>query len=125
VAVSEPTGAAQRYKQIVAELDDAARTVQERDRDRAGRLAPLAAQSHDELVRSGERAALTRAGVELRWEAVVEALWAERWFLLRPPPEPDRNAHPDNLAALDRAVEEAYEAVLAAIRRRRLSFRRS
>lgn len=122
--MSEPTSAAQRYKQIVAGLDDAAHAAQEHDRDRAAELAPLAAQTHDELVRSGERAALTRAGVELRWEAVVEALWAERWFLLRPPPEPDREAHPDHLDFLDRKVETAYEALLAAIRRR-LSLRRS
>lgn len=121
--MSEPTSAAQRYKQIVAGLDDAARAAQERDRERAAELAPLAAQTHDELVRSGDRAALTRAGVELRWEAVVKALWAERWFLLRPPPEPNREAHPDHLDFLDRRVETAYEALLAAIRRR-LSLRR-
>lgn len=123
--MSEPTSAAQRYKDIVAGLDDAARAVRDRDRERARELGPLAAQSADELVRSGNRAALTRAGVELRWEAVVEALWAERWFLLRPPPQPDRRAHPDHVDVLDRKVEEAYDALLAAIRRRRLSLRRS
>lgn len=122
--MSEPTSAAQRYKQIVAELDDAAHTTQERDRARARELAPLAAQTDDDLVRSGDRAALTRAGVELRWEAVVEALWAERWFLLRPPPEPNRDSHPDHLDFLDRKVETAYDALLAAIHRRRLSLRR-
>ncbi len=120
-----PASAAQRYKQIVAGLDEAARSARDRDRERADALAPLAAQSADELVRSGNRAALTRAGVELRWEAVVEALWAERWFLLRPPPQPDRTAHPDHVDVLDRKVEEAYETLLAAIRRRRLSLRRS
>ncbi len=122
--MSEPTSAAQRYKQIVAGLDDAAHAVAERDRARAGELGPLAGQTHDELVRSGDRAALTRAGVELRWEAVVEALWAERWFLLRPPPEPNREAHPDHLDFLDRKVETAYDALLAATRRR-MNWRRS
>ena len=124
MAVSEPTSAAQRYKQIVAGLDDAAHAVAERDRRRARELAPLAGQSHDELVRSGDRAALTRAGVELRWEAVVEALWAERWFLLRPPPEPNRDAHPDHLDCLDRASRRrtTHCSPRSAAR---LSFRRS
>ncbi len=123
--MSEPTSAAQRYKQIVAGLDDAAEAARSHDRERVEELGELVGNSDAELRRSGDRAALSRAGVELRWEAAVQALWAERWFLLRPRPEPDRTAHPAHLDHLDRKVEEAHAALLQAIRRRRLSLRKS
>lgn len=123
--MSEPSSAAQRYKQIVEGLDEAADTARAHDRERAAELGELVGRNDAELRRSGDRAALSRAGVELRWESAVQALWAERWFLLRVRPEPDRHAHPDHLDALDRSVEETHEALLAAIRRRRLPFRRT
>ncbi len=73
------------------------------------------------MVRAGERAALTRLGVDLHWEAALSALWAERWLSLRPQPAPDPRADPANLDTLDATVAERAAELLEAVRRWRLT----
>jgi hypothetical protein len=78
----------------------------------------------DDMLRAGERAGLTRLGVELHWEAALEALWTESWMKLRPRPHPDPRADSADLAALDAEVEQRSAELQEAVRRRRFGFPR-
>ena len=117
--------AAEAYKALIGELDDAAAQLHENDRDRAERLRHELAESDVALAAAAERAALTRLAVALRWEAAVASLWQEHWFVLRPEPTPEPGSRPEHLARMDHAVDETLETLRAEIRRRRLPFRRS
>jgi hypothetical protein len=110
--------AARRYKEIVAGVTAAAESLRELDRARAAVLARQLAERDAEMLRAGERAALTRLGIELHWEAALEALWVESWMKLRPRPGPDPSADPADLDALDAEVEEAAARLHDAVRRR-------
>lgn len=120
-AVGEPAPrrAAREYKDVIAGITAAADALRERDRERAAVLARELVRREEEMVRAGERAALTRLGVELSWESALEALWVESWMKLRPRPGPDPGADPARLAELDAAVEERSADLQAAVRRRR------
>ena len=117
--------AAERYKALIGELDDAAGRLRNTERERAEELANRVADVDRALFAATDRAALTRVGVALRWESAVVALWQEKWFRLRPEPEPDGQSRPEHLDRLDRAVDQALEDLLAEIRKRRLGLRRS
>lgn len=112
------------YKALVAELDDAAEQLRATDRDRAEELTRELGERDAALAASAQRAALTRLAVALRWEAAVQSLWGEHWFVLRPEPIPEPGSRPEHLDRLDHAVDEALENLRAEIRRRRLSLRR-
>lgn len=114
--MTEP--AARRYKEIVAGVTVAADSLRGLDRARAAVLARQLVDRDAEMLRAGERASLTRLGVELHWEAALEALWVESWMKLRPRPGPDPSADPADLDALDADVEEAAAQLQAAVRRR-------
>lgn len=116
----EPAQRATRhYKQVIAGITEAAEALRERDRERAAALAKELVRREEAMLRAGERVALTRLGVELAWEAALEALWVESWMKLRPKPGPDRSADPAGLADLDALVEERSAELQAAVRRRR------
>ena len=117
--------AAERYKALIGELDDAAGRLRDAERERAEELGNRLADVDRALFAATDRAALTRLGVALRWEAAVTALWQEKWFRLRPGPEADGESRAEHLDQLDRAVERASEDLLAEIRTRRLLLRRS
>lgn len=114
-----PASAARSYKAIVAGITEAVDALGERDRERAAELARELVDLDARLLDAGERAARTWLGVELHWEAALEALWVESWMKLRPRPGPDPSADPDQLAALDARVDAAAEALQDAVRRRR------
>lgn len=116
--------AAREYKDVIAGLTAAADELRERDRDRAAALARRLVELDDAMVRAAERAALSRLGVELAWEAALEALWAESWMTLRPRPAPDSRADPAHLDLLDEAVQQRAAELQAAVRRGRLGLRR-
>jgi hypothetical protein len=116
--------ASREYKDVIAELTAAAEALRERDRVRAAALARQLVEIDASLGRAEERAALSRLGVELQWDTVLEALWDESWMTLRPPPMPDPAADPARLAALDAAAERAAVALLDAVRRRTFGFGR-
>jgi hypothetical protein len=116
--------AARRYKEVVAGITATADALRERDRERAAALARRLVQLEDDMLRAGERAALTRLGVELAWEAALEALWVESWMKLRPRPGPDPRGVPADLADLDAEVEQRSAALQEAVRRRRFGLRR-
>jgi hypothetical protein len=122
--VTEPVPGARAYKEIVAGLADAAEDLRERDRRRAAALARRLVELDTAMVRAEERAALTRLGVALHWEAALEALWTESWMTLRPRPEPDPRADPAHLDALDAAVEQRAAQLQEAARRRGFGLRR-
>lgn len=112
------------YKEVIAGITAAAEELRARDRERAAelehRLGPLA----EDMVRAGERAALTRLGVELHWEAALEALWMESWMKLRPRPGPDPRVDPADPADLDVEVEQRSAELQQAVRRSRFGFPR-
>jgi hypothetical protein len=110
--------AARSYKEIVAEVSAAAEALREKDRARAAVLARQLAEHDVEMLRAGERAALTRFGVELHWEAALEALWVETWMKLRPRPGPDPSADSAEIDVYDVELEEAAARLQAAVRRR-------
>ncbi len=128
--------AAREYKAIVAEITAAADGLRERDRARAAELSRELIALGDAMARAGERAALTRLGVDLHWEAALETLWAESWMTLRPVPAAGECADPAQLAgnlqradpaqldALDAAVEQRFAELRDAAHRRRLGFGR-
>jgi len=112
--------AAWRYKDVLAGLTTAVDELRERDRERAIALSRRLVELDDAMAQAGERAALTRLGVDLQWEAAMSALWAERWLALRPLPDPDPRADPADLDVLDAAVAQRAAELLEAVRRRRL-----
>lgn len=112
------TDAARRYREVVGELTAVADELRRRDQARAAALARRLVELDVAMVRAEERAAMTRLAAELRWEAVLEALWQEQWMTLRPHPRPDPDADPERLGALDDEVDRAAAAVVDAARRR-------
>jgi len=116
--------AAREYKQVLAGITAAVDALRERDRVRAAGLAWELVSLEDAMLRAGERAALTRLGVELHWEAALEALWMESWMKLRPRPGPDSRADSADLAALDAEVAQRSAELQDAVRRRRFRFPR-
>jgi hypothetical protein len=110
--------AAREYKAVVAGITAAAEALRERDRERAAELARELVGLAEAMHGAGERAALTRLGVELHWEAALEALWVESWMKLRPRPGPDPRADPADLDALDAEVETRAAELQDAVRRR-------
>jgi hypothetical protein len=116
--------AAREYKEVLAGITAAVDALRERDRVRAAALARELVRLDDDIVRAGERAALTRFGVDLHWEAALEALWVESWLKLRPRPAPDPSADATDLAALDAEVDQRSADLQEAVRRRRFGFPR-
>lgn len=109
--------AAREYRDVVGELAQAAAALRERDQARAAQLKRELSEVDKDLRSAERRAAVTRLGVELGWDTVVDALWAESWMTLRPHPQPASDGDPARLDALDAEVEEAADAVRAAVRR--------
>ncbi len=109
--------AARDYKDVVAGLDVAADALRAADAERAAELAQELVVRQDAMGRAAERAALTRAVVQLHWETVLDALWTESWLTLRPLPDPPPT--PGDLEKLDAAVEQRAAELLDAVRRRR------
>jgi hypothetical protein len=110
--------AAQRYKDVVADLAAAAEDLRERDRRRARELERELVDLDAETIRAGERAALSLITAEIAWDDALDALWQESWMTLRPRPAPDRSADPARLDALDVEVEKAAAELKDATRRR-------
>ena len=111
--------AARRYKQILAEVTDAAAALRERDRRRAAdieqRLLPALREA---MLRAGDRARLTTSVIQLHWEAALDLLWAESWLKLRTYPSPDPSVDPSELEALDAEVKRSSDELHALVRRR-------
>lgn len=116
--------AAREYKDVLAGLTAAANELRERDRERVTALSRRLMEMDEAMARAGERAALTRLGVALHWEAALEALWAESWMTLRPLPAPDLDSDPTDLDACDTAVAERAADLHEVLRRRRFGLRR-
>ncbi|OLT21615.1 hypothetical protein BJF78_08450 [Pseudonocardia sp. CNS-139] len=116
--------AVRQYKEIVAGIAAAAEELRERDRRRAAELAVQLGELEDERHRVAERAALTTLGVELQWEAALEALWVESWMTLRRRPAPDPRADPAHLGHYEAEVEQRAAELLDAVRRRRFGLPR-
>ena len=112
------TDAARRYKEVVGELTAVADRLREHDKEQAAALRRRLVELDVAMVRAEERAGMTRLAAELRWEAVLEALWEEQWMTLRPHPKPDPTADAERLDALDAETDRAATAVLDAARRR-------
>jgi hypothetical protein len=110
--------AAREYKEVVAGIAAAAEALRERDRQRAAQLNRELVGLAEAMAHAEERAGLTRLGVELHWEAALEAVWVESWMKLRPRPGPDPRADAAEIDALDAEVEARAAELLDATRRR-------
>jgi hypothetical protein len=110
--------AAREYKEVIAGITAAAEALRERDRERAAALARELVGLTEAMEHAEERAGLTRLGVELHWEAALEALWVESWMKLRPRPGPAPYADPAAIDALDAEVEARSAELQEAVRRR-------
>ena len=110
--------AAREYKEVIAGITAAAEALRERDRERAAALARELVGLTAAMEHAQERAGLTRLGVELHWEAALEALWVESWMKLRPRPGADPLADPAAIDALDAEVESRAAELQDAVRRR-------
>lgn len=115
---------AREYKEVFAGITAAAGAQRRRDRERAVELARTLVQLDADMLRAGERAALTRLGIELAWEAALEALWVESWMKLRPRPGPTPGADPADLDALDVEVAQRSAELQEVVRRRRFGLPR-
>ncbi|GAA4675159.1 hypothetical protein GCM10023215_03740 [Pseudonocardia yuanmonensis] len=120
----EPESPAVAYRRIASGIDSVVGAVRRQDEVRATRLEEALGRFDDRMQRAGERAALTRFSVELHWESVLEALWAEPWMTVRPFPRPDLDADPARLDRYLREVEQTYTELLDLVARRRFGFRR-
>jgi hypothetical protein len=94
------------------------------DQARSVELGERVAELEQRMYQAGERAGLTRLAIALRWESVLDALLREEWMRLRPLPEPSPDAAGRDLAAWDDAVDESYQALLAALHRPRFGLSR-
>ena len=112
------TDAARRYKEIVGELTAVAEELREKDKAQATALARRLVELDSAMVRAGERAALSRLAVEIRWEMVLDALWDQQWMTLKPHPRPDPGADGERLDEMDREADLAANEVIAAARNR-------
>ena len=109
---------ARDYKTIVAGLADAAEKLRATDRAKAAALAVELVELQRRMYQAADRAALTRVGVELSWEAALEALWVESWMTLRRRPAPAPGGATTSLDELDVEVERCTAELLAAVKRR-------
>jgi hypothetical protein len=110
--------AAQRYKDVIADLSAAADDLRERDRLRAAELARQLVDLDAAMARAAERAALSLFVAEVAWEDALDALWQESWMTLRRRPGSDRPADPSRMDELDLEVERAAAELHDAVRRR-------
>lgn len=110
--------AAQRYKDVIADLAATVDALRERDRSRAAELARELVDLDEAMVRAGERAALSQFGAEMAWEEALDMLWQESWMTLRLRPVPTPSVDPARLQEFDRAVEDAAAELREAVRRR-------
>lgn len=116
--------AARRYQEMTSGMNDAVERIRRDDAERARRLRDELVELGEEMEAAANREALTVLGVALRWEAALESLWNEHWMTLSPLPKPDRDALPHDLDYLDAVVEQRFEALREAIRRRSMLGRR-
>lgn len=111
--------AAREYKDAVEGLSGAAQELREQDAERATALGYLRATQHDAMTDAATKAALTRLVVAMQWESVLEALWAESWLTLRPPPTPAPGVDPARVDELTAEVARRADELHEATRRRR------
>ncbi|WP_016697742.1 hypothetical protein [Actinoalloteichus spitiensis] len=122
--MTEPTSAADAYKEICGLVTDAVDRLRERDEQRAEQLRAelLAAEQRREAA--AEREHVTRWTARLRWEAAVELLWDQRWLRMTPLPRPDRSTPYTDLDACGHEVDAAFEELKSSLERRGLFRRR-
>jgi hypothetical protein len=123
VTGTEPS-AADRFKDIMAEITEAADRLREADRRRAEELKQRLLGLEDDMLRTGERARLTDSVVQLHWERALDLLWAESWMKLRPRPEPDPRVDPARLEDYDTEVHRRSDMLREVVRRRWYEFGR-
>lgn len=115
--------AARRYKDIIGGMTEAVERLRHEDAARAATLEGALVELHEAMEAAGDRAALSELGVALRWESALEHLWHEQWLTLSPLPKPDLRASPRDLEYYEAVVEQRYEALEEAIRKRVLGRR--
>ncbi|MDN5929823.1 MAG: hypothetical protein L0I24_01920 [Pseudonocardia sp.] len=111
--------AAREYKDIVDGLSGAAQELREQDAERATALGYLRSTQHEAMTEAATKAALTRLVVAMQWESALEALWAESWLTLRPPPTPAPGIAPARIDELTAEVARRADELHEATRRRR------
>lgn len=120
----EHVPASERYKEIVGWAADAAQRMRERDRERATELERELAEVERRMAQLAVQERVVRMGVQLHWEAAVEALWNERWLTIGPLPQPDESVPDASHLDFDAEVGRTYQALEDAMGKRSLIRRR-
>lgn len=98
-----------KYKEKTAEHTAAADRLREEDRRHAVDLGKRLVELDEARERATRSAAVSRAVVEIHWEAALEALWAESWLKLQPKPKVDPGADATTLDRLDDEIARLAE----------------
>jgi hypothetical protein len=122
--MSEQIPASERYKEIAGLATDAVARMREHDRERATELERELADVEQRMAQLAVQERVVRMGVQLHWEAAVEALWNERWLTIGPLPRPDEHAPEASDLYFDTEVGRTYQALEEAVGKRSLIRRR-
>jgi hypothetical protein len=122
--MTEQIPASERYKEIAGWATDAMARMREHDRERAAQLEREMADAEQRMAQLGVQERVVRMGVQLHWEAAVEALWNERWLTIGPLPRPDERAPDAGHLHFDAEVGRTYQALEEALGKRSLIRRR-
>ncbi|MFC0438524.1 hypothetical protein [Kutzneria buriramensis] len=122
--MTDPIGAAERYKEITGWIGDAVQEMREQDAERGvvltTRLEDAMESTNEMLTRADE----SMSRIDDWWQRAVGELFHERWMQVTPLPRPDTSVPPRPLEFYEAEVERAYGALIDAIRRRGILPRR-
>ena len=116
--MTEPIGAVERYKEITGWIGDAVHDMREQDSERSDvlttRLENAMEATNEMLTRADE----SMSRIDEFWQRAVGELFHERWMKVTPIPRPDPSAPARPLEFYEAEVEQAFEALIDAIRRK-------
>ncbi|GDY30135.1 hypothetical protein [Gandjariella thermophila] len=116
--------ASERYREIAGWATDAIERMREADRERATELERELAAIEQRMAQLAVQERVVRMGVQLHWEAAVEALWNERWLTIGPLPKPDERVPEGSHLHFDAEVGRTYHALEESLSKRSLIRRR-
>lgn len=121
VPSGEPRRAVERYKEIIGIATGAVDRTHELERKRAARLEDDTTVRQERTAEAEQQEEQVAEAVRLRWNAAMEALWAERWMRVTRMPAPDRSAPSATPEESIRSVQAACLELHAALGKPRWS----
>jgi hypothetical protein len=116
--VSDPIGAAERYKEITAWIGDAVQEMREHDAGRGEELVTRLADAMESTNAMLARADQSMAMIDQWWQDGVGALFHERWMQVTPMPRPNPDVAPRPLEFYEAEVQRTHDALIDAIRKK-------